>query len=564
MRNCAQLLALALFLCLPLAVMAQPFRGLQIESVRIGLPAGSQNNVYKIGEWLPVYIRLFYQHKEGQPERITPGQGDIIVETMDNDNLPCRYTVPWPALTSGDPPVEVMAYARPGGDNVESKVTVILRDATGNSFAPREGRVEGRAGALPAGAVLYLQAGSRLSALKDISQIRGDPKEQELLMQQNKIKLPQPGVGKPEGENKDEPGEKNDEQPLAVPDEMQHHAYVNDVRDLPTQWYGYAAVDVMFLTTGQTKFVEALLTDTQNRKEALAEWVSRGGKLVISVGHNHQLAKSLFEKMPLLPQACSITGSIRMERLEDIEKWCGTQERFPPAASPIETAVVTAGQGIEALTDGPRPNKPGSSQAPVLLQFPHGLGRVILIAFDLDQAPFTSWRGKEQFYKQLVREIGPTPPAKEDFVSYRYNQQIGAQMTRHLEEFEEVSVVSFGWVALFIFLYVLVVGPLEFFFLKYVVKRMELAWITFPAIVVAISSVAYVTAYALKGRELKIREVDLIDVVCTPAADAPGSAVTSTQAYGTVWFSLFSRASRSMPSASNPRLTGCPRLAKPM
>ena len=99
-------------------------------------------------------------------------------------------------------------------------------------------------------------------------------------------------------------------------------------------------------------------------------------------------------------------------------------------------------------------------------------------------------------------------------------------------------MISFGWVALFIFIYIIVVGPLDFIFLKYVIKRMELAWITFPVIVVFISGVAYVTAYYLKGSDLKTNKIDLFDIVTELE---PGSSrATSKHVYCYTWFNLFS------------------------
>jgi hypothetical protein len=99
----------------------------------------------------------------------------------------------------------------------------------------------------------------------------------------------------------------------------------------------------------------------------------------------------------------------------------------------------------------------------------------------------------------------------------------------NLEDFEDVPVISFGWVALFILLYILVVGPLDYFFLKKVVKRLELTWITFPTVVITISVAAYFTAYWLKGNDQKINKVDLVDI-----------DLHTQQIYGNTWFTIFS------------------------
>ena len=41
---------------------------------------------------------------------------------------------------------------------------------------------------------------------------------------------------------------------------------------------------------------------------------------------------------------------------------------------------------------------------------------------------------------------------------------------------------------------------------------MELTWITFPTIVVTVSLLAYYAAYAVKGNELRVNKVDVVDI----------------------------------------------------
>src|SRR5205085_228522 len=87
---------------------------------------------------------------------------------------------------------------------------------------------------------------------------------------------------------------------------------------------------------------------------------------------------------------------------------------------------------------------------------------------------------------------------------------ITSRLQQELDNFD-VNVVPFGYVALFIILYILVVGPLDYFVLKHVFHKLEWTWITFPLVVLTVSIAAYFTAYALKGNDLKINKVDLVD-----------------------------------------------------
>ncbi|MGH7226504.1 MAG: hypothetical protein ACRELF_25080, partial [Gemmataceae bacterium] len=95
---------------------------------------------------------------------------------------------------------------------------------------------------------------------------------------------------------------------------------------------------------------------------------------------------------------------------------------------------------------------------------------------------------------------------------------------------QEVPVISFGWVALFILFYIVLVGPLDYFLLKKVFKRLELTWITFPALVLIVSVAAYATAYYFKGDDLRINKIDLVNIDLND----------SGQVYGQSWFTFFS------------------------
>ncbi len=58
---------------------------------------------------------------------------------------------------------------------------------------------------------------------------------------------------------------------------------------------------------------------------------------------------------------------------------------------------------------------------------------------------------------------------------------------------------------------------------------MELTWITFPTIVVTVSLVAYYAAYMLKGNDLLVNKVDVVDIDQAAGLHAaiPGSAFSA-------------------------------------
>ena len=129
------------------------------------------------------------------------------------------------------------------------------------------------------------------------------------------------------------------------------------------------------------------------------------------------------------------------------------------------------------------------------------------------------------------------------------DKELYDELQRYIDTFEDVPVVSFGWVALFILVYIctIIVGPLDYLVLKKVFKRLELTWITFPTVVITISVGAYFVAYALKGDDLRINKVDLVEIdLHTP------------QAYGTSWFAVFSPRMQNYTIGIEPTFQGGP------
>jgi hypothetical protein len=200
-----------------------------------------------------------------------------------------------------------------------------------------------------------------------------------------------------------------------------------------------------------------------------------------------------------------------------------------------EAARLTPGEGASVLV--------AEKDAPLIVQAACGLGRVWVVAFDVDA--FRSGDDKQDalqkafWQKALLGELAPRPIAKAGQpgpVNPATGQpadrpELAGELQRSLENFESVQPVSFVWVALFILVYILIVGPLDYFLLKRVFKRLELTWVTFPLVVLVVSVAAYCTAYALKGDELRVNKIDLVEY------DLEGPPA---YAYGTSWFTLFS------------------------
>ncbi len=496
-------LLLAALCLLPAALCAQAPPS--IKQVRIGLPAGrasEESGRSRNGSWAPVAVTLS-AGAAGNPQDAYR----LRIDTTDLDELEYQYTVPVPAL-AGNSERTVLGYIVPASDGV-FRVKLETMDGRVVSLRDRISRDPTRDEQIGDQDVLFLCAGGGLAPFKGVA---------AKLDRAAEGKEPEPDRGR------------------------RQFAFADDAGALPDRWFGYDAVDVVILATGKADFVNQLAQDAE-RRQALLEWVRRGGQLVVSVGRNQQAVRGLLDRVPLID--CKITGSKpKVPTLPVLSQWAwdkaGGINRQPLRG--VEMATFERGPGVHAVIR--------ESAGPVMVEASCGLGRVVLVSFDLDMEPFTGWDGQDGFWTGLQDLVAPFLPRRgrnqgapaprpmpgmaggpggfgmpgADEYEFR------TELKRSLETFEQVPVISFGWVALFILFYIALVGPLDYFLLKKVFKRLELTWVTFPVTVLAVSVVAYWVAYSVKGDDLRINKIDLVEV----DLHAPN------QAYGHSWFTLFS------------------------
>ncbi len=476
-----------------------------IEKHRIGLPSGKgEGGLSRNGVWAPVYVAL-----KGTSEGNTKGQYRLAVETIDIEETPYRSTASVPALSPGEEQT-VQVYVVPGSstsDFVLRLEKLVKDDPPTWEKVVEKDRLSRDATEEVVGLadVLVLGIGPGLTRLREAVEVQ----------------QPNAEAKKPEGKKKKKDGDRPSE-PI-----KRRFALIESEKMLPDRWIGYDAVDVVVLSTSRKDLIGKLLEDAP-RRDALREWVRRGGRLIVSVGSNQAMAAELFKRTPLLD--CAFEGTSPVTDLLELSSWLSLPAQA--ALRKVEVVKLVPGPGasvwLQESTD-----KPGA-KVPLVVQGACGLGRVMVIAFDVDTPPFTGWAGQVPFWKQMTQQFVPVL-AQKGGRGAADGQDIRGVLKHGLEAHgDDVPVVSFGWVALFIAFYIGLVGPLDYFILKKVFKRLELTWVTFPITVLLVSATAYAGAWALKGDDLRINKLDLIEIDLHQTPQSP------RRVYGYTWFSLFS------------------------
>jgi hypothetical protein len=477
-----------------------------IKQVRVGLPAGRGGDSAgrsRNGAWAPVAVTVT-AGSAGHPQDAYR----IRIETRDLEELAYQYVVAVPAMAANSERT-VQGYIVPGSDS--SVFVVHIEGLDGTVVTPRVkiSRDATKDEMLADQDVLFLAVGGGLAPMKRAAE----------------------KIEKPEGKEK--------EAEVDTTRGRRSFVFAEDVSVLPDRWFGYDAVDVVVLATGKAEFVNQLAQDAE-RREALLEWVRRGGQLVLSVGRNQQAVAALLGRIALIDVKIERTHP-KVDLKVMSQEWCKREPR-KRILQQVEMAAVKPGPGVHVLVR--------EASGPLMMQSSCGLGRVVLVGFDLDTAPFLTWDGQEDFWARLQTYVAPSlplrraapgaPPVRPGMPARpmpgipgmvdESDFDMRAEMKRGLETFEEVPVISFGWVALFILFYIVLVGPIDYLLLKKVFKRLELTWITFPLTVIGVSIIAYVAAFSAKGDDLRINKIDLVDI----------DMHRPNQAYGHSWFTLFS------------------------
>lgn len=499
--------------CFAVPAFAEP--PIAIRSAKVGYPDARGNSdappICKFAAWAPLEIVL-------ETTAAVPGAARLVIETPDADGVMTVLSLPLDlAARQPGAPFIARGYIRPAAGG-ETTVTVRGdKDALSDPYRIRPLR--------PRGALTYfvLSLGSKLP----------------------RFDLPKPTAGGAEETEATVGPLRGGRVELAA---------ITDVEQLPNHWFGYDAADLVVLSTSDSAFVKHLFGN-EKKRTALREWIARGGRIAIALGANAALATQLPGLGELLPVAVNAAAPTRqIEPSKDEKARPATLPLYWAARESSQISSITAslisskaftvanftakpGGGARAMI--PPASRTAVGEAVVAWQAALGIGRVTVIGFDLDRPPFTDFSRQAEFWDWVLRECGWSrasvgsegKPRQPNAAPRDDEDEVAVALRTHLDTFDGLPVVSFGSVAFLIALYILLIGPLEYYFLKRVFGRLELTWLTFPLIAATVCIAAFLSASAMKGRDIRINKVDVVDVVAEPG---------NGRIYGSTWFTLFS------------------------
>jgi len=268
-------------------------------------------------------------------------------------------------------------------------------------------------------------------------------------------------------------------------------------RTAPDRAVGYESADaVVWLNPDPARM------DSPAQREALVGYVRQGGHLVVAAGAAWQaLAQSfLAELLPAQPVGSRLVHGLRIAdygmTIDDMDP---SPIRNPQSA--IRNRVVLmqmeAPHGEVLMKHG---------EHPVIVRDSFGAGRVTLIGFDPTKRPFTDLKDHKKFWTGILA----MDTARRNSKQVASMRKISGPLIRSLNDFPGFKPINFMFVGIFLLVYVILIGPVDYFVLKRL-KKLHWTWVTFPAIAVISSVLAFWLLSSGRVAGLHANGVSLVD-----------------------------------------------------
>src|SRR5205814_1230231 len=171
---------------------------------------------------------------------------------------------------------------------------------------------------------------------------------------------------------------------------------------------------------------------------------------------------------------------------------------FESADLPVVNAVVRDGSVLI-----------GTKEEPLAIRAARGRGDVTVLLFSPELEPFRSWKNRNWFWAKL----GEAPL---EWLAGANSNPSGSMpldgVFGAMVDSKQIRKLPVGWLLLLLVVYLVVIGPLDQYWLKRIGKQM-LTWITFPAYVAIFSALIYFIGYKLRAGETEWNELHFVDVL---------------------------------------------------
>ncbi|MDB6020340.1 MAG: hypothetical protein JWQ04_197 [Pedosphaera sp.] len=266
---------------------------------------------------------------------------------------------------------------------------------------------------------------------------------------------------------------------------------------------------------------------------ALLAWLNNGGHLIVGIEQINDVNGVSWLKK-LVP--CDLTDMKTVSAHPELQEWLrgnpsaapeppvkGNKPRFPvktrtstynpfgDVAEDLDFEKADLQVVTGTLRDGTV--LASASGTPLLITSRQGRGRVTTIMSSPERKPLSAWKNLPSFWAKLA-EISPELYVQDNnntINTMRGGWSIDGVFGAMIDS-KQVRKLPVEWLLLLLIVYLVVIGPLDQYWLKRI-KRPMLTWVTFPCYVVMFSLLIYFIGYKLRAGETEWNELHLVDVL---------------------------------------------------
>lgn len=300
---------------------------------------------------------------------------------------------------------------------------------------------------------------------------------------------------------------------------------VNSPEQIPDSRRALESVDTILLVTDYG------LSELQTL--AIQDWIATGGHLLVSCGENlPRLLESPVGSW-LQPEFGIQPELIRSQDLSAIQN-------FVAGASQLQTnrqnvAIVRmASEHARVVVN--------SINGPLISRISAGAGVVTMVAVDLNLKPLNRWLSLSQMYEMLLFERLLDTSGEQVSRGGRISSTGVNDLATQLASISDAIPSSERWstwqAMLLMLVYLMMIGPLDYFLVVRLLQRPGLTWVTFPALVAVACGLTFWWSSSHRA-DVTVRDVHLLDVGQigrrqTVRARSWSSLSTSDSRYGSV------------------------------
>ncbi|MDB6017493.1 MAG: hypothetical protein JWR19_1982 [Pedosphaera sp.] len=170
-------------------------------------------------------------------------------------------------------------------------------------------------------------------------------------------------------------------------------------------------------------------------------------------------------------------------------------------AAPLQVVTGKLRKDADVVAD--------ANGVPLVVSSTEGRGRVSTILFSPEREPMRSWKNLPTFWAKLT-EV-PSVLYQVENSSQRGGWSVDGVFGAMIDS-KQIRKLPVEWLLLLLIVYLVVIGPLDQYWLKRI-KRPMLTWVTFPCYVVLFSLLIYFIGYKLRAGESEWNELHLVDVI---------------------------------------------------